>query len=110
MVEEKVSAVAGLARLTAYAEDQMAEADGDDYFAWDEIMLLLDRQRQDAEVFKKPEVLAWMDGLQQYLLTGEKVGKVNSLVDVVKTVHRELLLGEPTEFRFRIPQMRLVRH
>ena len=99
VVEEKVSAVAGLARLTAYAEDQMAEADGDDYFAWDEIMLLLDRQRQDAEVFKKPEVLAWMDGLQQYLLTGEKVGKVNSLVDVVKTVHRELLLGEPTEFR-----------
>ena len=89
----------GLAELTAFAEQQMSEAEGDDYFSWDEIMLLLDQQRQRSEIFKRPDVLAWIDGLQQHLLTGEKVGKINSIVDVVKTVHRELLLGEQAEFR-----------
>src|SRR5690606_3695679 len=29
----------------------------------------------------------------------EKVGKINSVVDVVKTVHRELLLGDQAQYR-----------
>jgi len=91
-----------LTALSAYADKQMENASDDDYFTWDEVMLLLDQQRQQVEVFKRPEVLAWMARLQEHMLAEEKVGKVNSLVDVVRTVHRELLLGKQEEFR--IPQ------
>lgn len=83
--------------LSSFVDEQMGK--GKEYFAWDDMLLLLDEQKQDAEIFKKPEVLDWMDRLQQYLLGQPKVGKINSLVDVVKTVHRELLVGDPKQFR-----------
>jgi hypothetical protein len=53
------------------------------------------------EVFKDPEVLRYIEGLQQHLLTTGVVGKSNSLTDIVKTVHRELIDG--TDEQFRIP-------
>jgi hypothetical protein len=56
---------------------------------------------QRPEVFKDPEVLRYMDGLQQHLLTTGVVGKSNSLADIVKTVHRELIDG--SEAQFRVP-------
>ncbi len=53
------------------------------------------------EVFKDPEVLRYMEGLQAHLLTTGVVGKSNSIADIVKTVHRELIDG--TEKEFRVP-------
>ena len=99
IASENSGAVVALAELTAYAEEQMASAADDDYFAWDAIMLFLDEQRQGAEIFKQPQTLAWVDDLQDHLLAEKKVGKINSVVDVVKTVHRELLLGEQAQYR-----------
>ena len=52
-----------------------------------------------AEVFKDPEVLRYIENLQQYLLTTGVVGKSNSITDIVKTVHRELIDGTPEAFR-----------
>ena len=54
-----------------------------------------------AEIFKEPEVLRYIEGLQAHLLTTDAVGKSNSITDIVKTVHRELIDG--TEASFRIP-------
>ena len=51
--------------------------------------------------FKDPEVLRYMRSLQEYLLTTGVVGKSNSLADIVRTVHRELIDG--TDANFRIP-------
>jgi len=56
------------------------------------------------EIFKDPEVLRYIAGLQEALLTTGKVGKSNSLTDIVKTVHRELTDG--SEAQFRIPGSR----
>jgi hypothetical protein len=56
------------------------------------------------EPFKDPELLRYVSNLQAHLGTLEVVGKTTSLADVVKTVHRELLLGEAAEFR--IPDTR----
>ncbi|NIA13280.1 MAG: MMPL family transporter [Nitrospiraceae bacterium] len=56
------------------------------------------------EVFKNPEVLRYMAKLQDHLLTTGAVGKSNSLADIVKTVHRELIDGSDAEFR--IPDSR----
>jgi len=51
--------------------------------------------------FKDPEVLRYMRDLQEHLLTTGVVGKSNSLADIVRTVHRELIDG--TDANFRIP-------
>jgi len=71
----------------------------DDPFAWDDAWLLIDERRSKLETFKRPDVLKWMIDLQQHLLGDARVGKVNSLADIVRVVHRELLGGEPQEFR-----------
>jgi predicted RND superfamily exporter protein len=88
-----------LAAMAEFLEEQMAVAEGDDYFAYEDMALWLDELNQGSELFKQPQVLAWMEKLQAHLLAHDKVGKINSLTDVVKTVHRELLLGKQEEFR-----------
>lgn len=54
------------------------------------------------EIFKQPEVLEYIAGFQAYLQQLEMVGKSNSLSQIVKTVHRELLDG--TDEQYRIPE------
>ncbi len=66
--------------------------------AWEEVLLLIDLTRQKKQIFKQPEVLVYMSNLQDHLLSTGIVGKSNSLADVVKTVHRELFLGEETAY------------
>ncbi len=90
------SFMAGLAEL---AEQGIANASDEDYYAWDDIQLFLEEQQQRNDLFKQPEVLRWMETLQAHLLDNPQVGKVNSLTDVVKTVYRELQLGEDSQFR-----------
>lgn len=85
--------------LTSMAQTALDTAPDDVYDAWDDILLFLDEERQRDEIFKQPEVLNYLDKLQQHLLKTGIVGKSNSMVDVVKTVHRELLLGEDEAFR-----------
>lgn len=51
------------------------------------------------DTFKNPKVLRYIEKLQKHLLATGYVGKSNSLSDVVKTVHRELYLGEAEAFR-----------
>ncbi len=84
--------------LQSFAEAQL-DREPDRFFAWDDALLFLDAESQRSELFKQPEVLRWLDSLQDALVATDVVGKANSLTDVVKTVHRELLLGEPAEFR-----------
>ncbi|HUW62116.1 MAG TPA: MMPL family transporter [Candidatus Bathyarchaeia archaeon] len=56
------------------------------------------------ELFKNPEALRYIAGLQDYLKQLDVVGKSNSLADIVKTVHRELMDG--SEAQYRIPDSR----
>jgi uncharacterized protein len=53
----------------------------------------------EVELFKEPEVLRYMEGLQRDLLSTGVVGKSSSIADIVKTVHRELRGGGEAEFR-----------
>jgi predicted RND superfamily exporter protein len=58
-----------------------------------------DDTEHQAEIFKQPAVLRYMADLQQAALTTQIVGKSNSVADIVKTIHRELFLGEADKFR-----------
>lgn len=84
------------ARREAAENDESGE--GDDAFVWDEVGLFVDEQRQKSEVFKDPKVLTYIAKLQGVLTETGVVGKSNSLADIVKTVHRELMLGEQEQF------------
>ncbi|MCK5351504.1 MMPL family transporter, partial [bacterium] len=67
--------------------------------AWDEALLALEGIKQEDETFKDPEVLRYIENLQAHLGQTGLVGKSNSLPDIVKTVYRELLMGEDEAFR-----------
>jgi len=71
----------------------------DEFDTWDQAQLFIDRERQLNEIFKQPDALTYLADLQSFINSLEVVGKSNSLSDVVKTVHRELLLGKTEEFR-----------
>ncbi len=79
--------------------DNVSPESDDEYDMWDEISFFVDSQRQKGEYFKEPEVLKYVERLEDALLDTKYVGKSNSIVDIVKTVHRELLLGKDEEFR-----------
>ncbi len=85
-------------REAAFERQDATETDAD-WDAWDEAILMLDNELLAGEVFKRPDVLHYIERLQQHLLDTALVGKSNALPDIIKTVHRELLLGEAEEFR-----------
>jgi len=87
-----------LTRLSSFALKQQDTAPEDRYEAWDEAILLLDKERGRFECFKQPELLTYIDALQKHMLTSNVVGKSNSLSDIVKTVYRELISGEDKDF------------
>ena len=80
-------------------EGQDAAVTDEEWDAWDEALLALERIKQENEIFKDPEVLRYIESLQAYLGQTGLVGKSNSLPDIVKTVYRELLMGDDQAFR-----------
>ena len=88
-------------KISQSVADRLDKAGDDTYDAWDEAGLFVNQQKQRNQVFKNPAVLKYQAKLQQALLKTKIVGKSNSLADIIKTVHRELLEGK--ERQFRIP-------
>ncbi|WP_303288170.1 RND family transporter [Marinobacter sp. SS8-8] len=97
--EEAGSAKAFLDGLDQRVGVQLDAAPDARYDAWLEAQSFVDAERQRNETFKRPEVLRYIARLQQRLGETGVVGKSNSLADVVKTVHRELLGGDAGAFR-----------
>jgi len=56
--------------------------------------LVLDAQDKDAEIFKEPAMLEYIDSLQRYLKEKGGVGKSTSLADITKKVYYELSGGD----------------
>jgi len=61
--------------------------------------LALSAPEADEQAFKKPEVLRYVSGLQAYMAETGLVGKSNSVVEIIKTVHRELFVGDEKQYR-----------
>ncbi len=93
------SAPAALDILDALVVERLEGAEGDAFDSWDEVGTALSAERQRDQVFKDPALLAWVVGLQAHLKQSGLVGKSSSIADVVQTVHRELFLGEPEQYR-----------
>ena len=84
--------------LDALSEEFSSQADRSaeaDYESWSTALDALDRVKNRKEIFKRPDVLAYVENLQEYLAGVAIVGKSNSVVDVVKKVHQELFEANP---------------
>lgn len=75
------------------ADDDLA------FEAWQDALSAMDGLRNRGEIFKRPDVLAYIERLQRYLVDQGDVGKSNSVVDLVKKVHQELHGGDLAFFR-----------
>jgi hypothetical protein len=56
-------------QLESFVVSQQFSAPEDQMEAWDEAFLFLDQERQRGEVFKQPEVLSYIEGLQRHELS-----------------------------------------
>jgi predicted RND superfamily exporter protein len=73
------------------------EASDTTYDAWSDALALLDQFKHRNQVFKRPDVLEYIGGLQAHLLQKGLVGKSNSITDMVKKIHTELF-NDPAKF------------
>jgi len=65
---------------------------------WYEIADFFELEKERLKLFKQPQVLEYMAKLQAYLNESGLAGKSNSVADVVKKVHQELIDGKDESF------------
>jgi len=65
---------------------------------WYEIAEFFETEKERIRSFKQPEVLEYVAKLQEHLKESGLVGKSNSVADVVKKVHQELIDGRPESY------------
>ncbi|MDD5156053.1 MAG: efflux RND transporter permease subunit, partial [Candidatus Omnitrophica bacterium] len=58
------------------------------------VYLIFEAKDKSAEVFKEPEMLVYMEKLQDYLYKEGQVGKSTSVADVARKVYYELMGGD----------------
>jgi predicted RND superfamily exporter protein len=78
--------------------DEVTEEEAGFWEEVEEVMEAIEKAQTEAKFFQSPQALRFIEELQNDLLASGLVGKSNSVVDIVKTVHRELREGEPSYF------------
>jgi predicted RND superfamily exporter protein len=80
-------------------EAMAADAPDEDYYALQELRNYFGLEKEQRSIFKRPEVLRYMAGLQAHLKRVGLIGKSTSVADVVRKVNQELIDGQPENFR-----------
>ncbi len=65
---------------------------------WYEVTNFFEMEKEQLKLFKQSEVLEYVAKLQAYLEESGLVGKSNSVADVVKKVHQELIDGKAESY------------
>jgi len=84
--------------VAALAEARSSNPD-ENWVAWDDIALAIAQVRSTADLFKRPDMLTYLEGLQEHLTNLGQVGNTIALPDIVKTIHRELFESDPAAYR-----------
>ncbi|UCE49963.1 MAG: MMPL family transporter, partial [Phycisphaerales bacterium] len=90
-----------LEKLSTFANDKVDTVDEKGVDIWYEMADFFDLEKERLKRFKQPEVLRYISRLQEHLGPDglDVVGKSNSIVDVVKKVHQELIDGKKENYR-----------
>ncbi|AGA33368.1 transporter, putative [Thioalkalivibrio nitratireducens DSM 14787] len=89
-------ATVSLDRLLFLLEDQAAAAQAE---VWERLIAIAETVQSESLYFQNPQALAYLAALQEHLEASGHVGKTHSLADLVRTVYRELVSGEPEDYR-----------
>ncbi len=88
--------------LIEHLEGQLPFISDDEFEVYEASLAYLEHLDVKGDLFKTPEVLSYMHDLQDFLNKSEYVGKSSSIVEIVKTVRRELYGG--TQDAYQIPE------
>jgi len=88
-----------LEKLTNYANKKLDAAKDKNTDIWYEIADFFELEKERIKLFKQPEVLRYISQLQEHLEEADLVGKSNSVADVVKKVHQELIDGSQENYK-----------
>jgi len=88
-----------LDKLSTFANDKLDAAKDKDVDIWYELADFFELEKERIKLFKQPDVLRYISKLQEHLVEDELVGKSNSVADVVKKVHQELIDGRPENYK-----------
>jgi len=86
-------------RLGSFVEQKSDAAEDDELDAWEAVASFLTEADLDRQLFKQPEMLAYVERIQEKLAATKIVGKSSSLADIVKTVTRDFFSGENKDFK-----------
>jgi len=87
-----------LNNLSSFADKKVDTADEKEVDIWYELADFFELEKEKLKIFKQPEVLEYIAALQNDLEQSGLVGKSNSVADVVKKVHQELVDGKPESY------------
>jgi predicted RND superfamily exporter protein len=88
-----------LDKVGQFTQKKLDAAKDKDADLWYEVTDFFELEKERVKIFKRPDVLRYIAELQEQLGNSGLVGKSNSLTDVVKKVHQELIDGKPENYR-----------
>jgi predicted RND superfamily exporter protein len=88
-----------LDKLSTFANDKLDTVDEKDVDLWYELADFFELEKERLKPFKQPEMLRYISKLQEHLGQSGLVGKSNSVADVVKKVHQELIDGKIENYK-----------
>ncbi|WP_054689412.1 MMPL family transporter [Desulfosarcina cetonica] len=74
-------------------------ASDEDFYAYDALHTTIGVEKEKLKIFKRPEMLAYMAGLQKHMEATGLVGKTTSVVDVVRKINQEMIDGKTENYR-----------
>jgi hypothetical protein len=87
-----------LDKLVDIATEKEESAKAASADVWYELIDFFELEAERIKIFKQPEVLRYISRLQEYLKGTGLVGKSNSVADIVKKVHKELVDGREENY------------
>jgi predicted RND superfamily exporter protein len=88
-----------LKKLSTFTDDKLSTAPDKDFDLWYELTSFFELEAERIKPFKQPDVLRYIAKLQEHLGRSGLVGKSNSVADIVKKVHQELIDGKPENYK-----------
>jgi predicted RND superfamily exporter protein len=86
-------------QISSYVNNILDTDDSDDVDIWYELADFFEMEKERRKIFKQPEILRYISGLQEHLEQAGLVGKSSSVADVVKKVHQELIDGSQENYK-----------
>ncbi|MEN8262180.1 MAG: MMPL family transporter [Nitrospirota bacterium] len=103
LIQWSSSSVSGIEEFWEQLIDRwnkkLDNADDASYDFWADTLDRIEAVKNRGQIFKRPDVLEYVSGIQEHLLNSDVVGKSNSVADLVKKVYQELFEGDPRNYK-----------